>query len=99
MFIDTHFTGVRSVHRCCEKKPTETPPPAIMLADSTTLSESRSSRVLLSRQDFINAVREMPKVQLHDHLEGAVRPQTILEEADRLGLPRPAATVAEMKQM
>ena len=39
----------------------------------------------------------MPKLQLHDHLEGSVRPTTILEEADRLGVERPAQNEKEMK--
>lgn len=98
MLINTQL-GVRSGHRCGEKKPTNTSGPAIILADVATLAEHRDGSVMLKRQDFLNAVREMPKVQLHDHLEGAVRPQTILEEADRLGLARPAADVAAMQDM
>lgn len=36
------------------------------------------------------SIRSLPKVSLHDHLDGALRPQTILELADRIGLEVPA---------
>lgn len=35
-------------------------------------------------------IRALPKVLLHDHLDGGVRPQTILELADAIGHPTPA---------
>lgn len=35
-------------------------------------------------------VRELPKVSLHDHLDGGVRPATVLELADEIGLDLPA---------
>lgn len=34
---------------------------------------------------------DLPKVSLHDHLDGGLRPQTILDLADELGLEVPAA--------
>ncbi len=37
------------------------------------------------------SIRSLPKVSLHDHLDGAVRPQTIIELADEIGLEVPAA--------
>ena len=35
-------------------------------------------------------IRDLPKVSLHDHLDGGLRPQTIIELADPLGLDLPA---------
>ncbi|MCJ1706643.1 adenosine deaminase [Microbacterium sp. VKM Ac-2923] len=34
-------------------------------------------------------VRDLPKVSLHDHLDGGLRPQTVLELADEVGLELP----------
>ncbi len=42
-------------------------------------------------------VRAMPKVELHVHLEGAIRPETVLTLARRNGVELPAASVAEMR--
>ena len=36
--------------------------------------------------------RKLPKVSLHDHLDGGLRPATILEIADEVGHPLPAST-------
>jgi adenosine deaminase len=35
-------------------------------------------------------IRELPKVSLHDHLDGGLRTETILELADEIGLETPA---------
>ena len=42
------------------------------------------------------AIRSLPKVSLHDHLDGGLRPQTIIELADELDLDVPAADAAEL---
>ena len=63
--------------------------------DSCLLTQRGS--YCLSRRHFESVARSMPKLQLHDHLEGSVRPTTILEEADRLGVERPARNLQEMK--
>ena len=42
------------------------------------------------------SIRSLPKVSLHDHLEGALRPQTILELADEIGLEVPADSAADL---
>ncbi|MGN6502026.1 MAG: adenosine deaminase [Pseudolysinimonas sp.] len=36
-------------------------------------------------------IRDLPKVSLHDHLDGGLRPQTIIELAEPLGIELPAA--------
>ncbi|KRA22189.1 adenosine deaminase [Microbacterium sp. Root61] len=35
------------------------------------------------------SIRRLPKISLHDHLDGALRPQTIIELADEVGLEVP----------
>jgi adenosine deaminase len=42
------------------------------------------------------SVRGLPKVSLHDHLDGGVRPQTILELGDAIGLEVPATDADEL---
>ena len=34
------------------------------------------------------SIRSLPKISLHDHLDGAVRPATIIELADGIGARR-----------
>jgi adenosine deaminase len=65
--------------------------------DSCCLSQRDT--LCMSRQQFEAQLKAMPKVQYHGHLEGWVRPETILEEADRLGRPRPAESVEQMKEL
>ena len=36
-------------------------------------------------------IRSLPKISLHDHLDGGLRPQTLIELADEIGLEVPAA--------
>jgi adenosine deaminase len=43
----------------------------------------------------VDATR-LPKVSLHDHLDGGLRPETIVELADEAGLALPAAEPAEL---
>ena len=42
------------------------------------------------------AIRELPKVSLHDHLDGGLRPQTIIDLAAPLGLELPATDAGEL---
>jgi len=41
-------------------------------------------------------IRDLPKVSLHDHLDGGLRPQTIIELADPLGIELPAQDAAAL---
>lgn len=41
-------------------------------------------------------IQTLPKVSLHDHLDGGLRPQTIVELADEIGLALPAADAAAL---
>ena len=36
------------------------------------------------------SITALPKVSLHDHLDGGLRPQTIIELADAIGMAVPA---------
>lgn len=42
------------------------------------------------------SIRSLPKVSLHDHLDGALRPQTIIELADEMGLDLPETEAGEL---
>lgn len=42
------------------------------------------------------SLRALPKVSLHDHLDGALRPATIIELAEPLGLPLPEQEAADL---
>ena len=42
------------------------------------------------------SIRKLPKVSLHDHLDGGVRPATILELADEIGLDVPEDTADDL---
>lgn len=43
-------------------------------------------------------IRAMPKVELHVHLEGSIRPETLLELAARNGVDLPARSVEELRE-
>ena len=42
-------------------------------------------------QALVDLIPDLPKVLLHDHLDGGLRPQTVLELADEVGHDLPAA--------
>ena len=44
----------------------------------------------MDRSDLIELIPRLPKVLLHDHLDGGLRPQTVLELADVVGHQLPA---------
>ena len=41
-------------------------------------------------------LRSLPKISLHDHLDGGLRPQTIIELAEPLGIELPASTAPDL---
>ncbi|HQE46038.1 MAG TPA: adenosine deaminase, partial [Rhodoglobus sp.] len=42
------------------------------------------------------SITALPKVSLHDHLDGGLRPQTIIELADAIGMAVPASDAAAL---
>jgi len=42
------------------------------------------------------SLRSLPKVSLHDHLDGGLRPQTIIELGEQIGLELPSTDAAEL---
>lgn len=42
------------------------------------------------------SINALPKVSLHDHLDGGLRPQTIIELADAIGFDLPATDAAQL---
>jgi len=46
--------------------------------------------------DALNLLREMPKVDLHVHLDGSLRAGTLLRLAEKQGVPLPASAEAEL---
>lgn len=44
------------------------------------------------------SITELPKVSLHDHLDGGLRPQTIIELSDEAGIDVPVADSSELAQ-
>ncbi len=42
-------------------------------------------------------IQALPKISLHDHLDGGLRPQTIIELADAVGHKLPADTAGALK--
>ncbi|XP_041859666.1 adenosine deaminase [Melanotaenia boesemani] len=63
------------------------------------LSSARCNRLsAMAELSPEQAVFNKPKVELHVHLDGAIRVQTILDVAKRRGISLPADTAEEMKQ-
>ncbi|KAM8754613.1 adenosine deaminase [Acanthopagrus schlegelii] len=64
-------------------------------------SRPTGSRRLSTMADFSSeqVVFNKPKVELHVHLDGAIRVQTILDVAKRRGIPLKANTVEELTQI
>lgn len=45
-----------------------------------------------------NVIARLPKVELHDHLDGGLRPSTIVELAEKIGHTLPTTDPAELEQ-
>lgn len=41
-------------------------------------------------------IKKLPKISLHDHLDGGLRPQTIIELAEEIGFELPANNAADL---
>jgi adenosine deaminase len=57
----------------------------------------------VSSQEYVHApsgvnLRDLPKISLHDHLDGGLRPQTILELADAIDLDLPADDAESLRE-
>ncbi|CAD5992938.1 adenosine deaminase [Agreia sp. COWG] len=57
------------------------------------MNDSREHYTLADGRTGINA---LPKISLHDHLDGGLRPRTIIELADSIGLEIPKTDAAEL---
>ncbi|WAB84077.1 adenosine deaminase [Microcella daejeonensis] len=53
-----------------------------------------ATETLLPGTDIV--LEQLPKVSLHDHLDGGLRPQTIIDLAAEIGLELPASTAEEL---
>jgi adenosine deaminase len=42
-------------------------------------------------------IKKLPKISLHDHLDGALRPQTIIDLAAKIDYPLPASDAAALR--
>ena len=60
-------------------------------------AEADPSAHFVGEAQFRRWMKAMPKCELHTHVEGAVRPQTILDIAAENQLPLPAPTVKQLK--
>lgn len=55
------------------------------------------SAIFIDEEAFNDIVCRMPKVELHTHIEGSVRPRTILELARQYDIELPAETVRSLR--
>ncbi|XP_063319438.1 adenosine deaminase [Pelmatolapia mariae] len=71
--------------------------PLVSSLYTSRLSHNRAYSTMADRSSE-QVVFNKPKVELHVHLDGAIRVQTIMDVAKRRGIPLPVNTVEEMKQ-
>ncbi len=45
---------------------------------------------------FLEALRALPKVELHCHVEGTMRPETVIELASKNGVPLPDGDIRDL---
>jgi len=77
----------------------QAPAPVAAQPKKTMTAASSSPPVLyLEEAEFANLAHFMPKAELHTHIEGAVRPETILDLAQQFDIPLPAATLEQLKE-
>jgi adenosine deaminase len=66
-------------------------------ADAIELSWEKSRQVEADPALLMAAIRRLPKVDIHRHLDGAIKAETILRVAEKYGIELPAHTAAELK--
>lgn len=70
----------------------------IKIRPAATATPADPNAIYVSESQFRGLMLDMPKAELHTHVEGAVRPETILDIAEQHQLPLPAQTVEELKE-
>ncbi len=60
------------------------------MTDPAPTAGTRLAGTATSGSALVDLIPSLPKVVLHDHLDGGLRPQTVLELADAVGHPLPA---------
>jgi adenosine deaminase len=55
--------------------------------------------IYVDEATFGQMLLELPKTEIHTHVEGAVRASTVLDVADEYGYERPAASVPELQAL
>jgi adenosine deaminase len=66
-------------------------------SDRIELSRDTCEKVEKDPALLMNTIRQLPKVDLHRHLDGAIRPETILRIAQKYGIELPADTAEGLK--
>jgi len=51
------------------------------------------------RQAISQEIIDLPKVLLHDHIDGGLRPQTIIELASQINLPLPSHEAGAFQEL
>jgi len=72
----------------------ESPAP---LQDRIELSPEKDLKVRSDENLLKSTIARLPKVDIHRHLEGAIKPETILRVAQKYGIELPADTVEGLK--
>jgi adenosine deaminase len=71
----------------------ESPEPS----DRIELSKDKNDKVGKDPALLMDTIRQLPKVDLHRHLDGAIKPETILRIAKAYGIELPADTAEGLK--
>jgi adenosine deaminase len=65
--------------------------------DCIELSQEKARAVEGNQALLEKTVKSLPKVDIHRHLEGAIKPETVLAIAEKYGIELPANTLEELK--
>lgn len=69
----------------------------MQLGDRIELSPDKDLKVRNDENLLKSTIARLPKVDIHRHLEGAIKPETILKIAEKYGIELPAHTVEGLK--